>query len=448
MRTHSLLQLVSLLAALLVLTGAAVLVSAGTFPRSEFSAPLSTPISHSSDLITQPGVMMTFSGAQPGQGLVTPATAAMSQDFEGSWPSLGWQLSDQSTADGGQYLFGKRNCHAHAGSYAGWSVGGGTQGSVLSCSASYPNNADTWAVYGPIDLSGAAHAELIFYLWGQIEGATNCPYDKFFVGSSVDQVSFRGTAYCGNATTGPEANGYHRLTVDLGDRTGESQVWVAFAFRSNASITYNGFTIDDVRLEVEDNALTATPTPTFTPTAEETATPTPTDTATPPPGVHIKLPLILREYPAPPTATPTPTHTPTVTPTATITPTPTFTPTRGPGPLLYEGTTNQNKPVRFETSGHSAVTRFYIQYRVVCGGVTMNATQDTRNAAGWPITDHKFEIRTSPGAVVGVSNVFTGEFNDDFTRAEGTWLAWMVSYVPYPRPVCSNNGTWTAALQP
>ncbi len=66
-----------------------------------------------------------------GAAIVTAATfpATMSQNFESAWPSSGWTLSDLSSTDGGEYLWGRRNCNPHGGGYAGWSVGGGAQGS-------------------------------------------------------------------------------------------------------------------------------------------------------------------------------------------------------------------------------------------------------------------------------------------------------------------------------
>ena len=77
----------------------------------------------------------------------------MGQDFEGDWPASGWTLRDQGGRDGGEYLLGKRDCHPHTGSFGGWLVGGGAQGNALDCSADHPHNANTWAVYGPFDLT-------------------------------------------------------------------------------------------------------------------------------------------------------------------------------------------------------------------------------------------------------------------------------------------------------
>jgi len=162
---------------------------------------------------------------------------------------------------------------------------------------------------------------------------------------------------------------------------------------------------------------TATPTPTFTPTPTPTSTPTPTHTHTP-------------------TPTPTPTGTPTNTPTATST----------PRPIQFVGTTDQDKAIDFDVKpDFSAVTRFRIEFKVVCPGVTSEGWLET-SSAGWSITDRQFEIRVYAGG--GVEDVFTGKFDSDLSSAQGTWLKWIVVYYPYTRPICYNTGTWSASRQP
>ncbi len=238
--------------------------------------------------------------------LLAPVAAIMSENFESTWPKAGWSLVDQSTNDGGEFLLGKRNCYPRTGAYGGWTVGGGAQGGALGCAASYPNNADTWAEYGPFDLSQATSATLTYYFRGETEpGSDGCNYDALFVGDSINGSNYdHGVAYCGNWTSGSEGNGYYRRTLDLSNRLGQSQVWIAFAFISDVSITYSGMTVDDITLDVVGQ-VTNTPTPTST----RTFTPTPTRTATP-----------------------TSTRTPTATPTRTSSPGPTLTPTRTPTP--------------------------------------------------------------------------------------------------------------------
>ncbi len=185
-------------------------------------------------------------------------TAQMSEDFEDAWPATGWQLVDNSTRDDGENLFGQRYCHPHTRSGAAWTVGGGDAGSHRSCTGNYPNNANTWAVYGPVDLSTATRASLSFHVWGRTQPTQGsiCP-DFLFAGSSVNQTNFKGIKYCGDTTNGEARNGYHKFTVDLTDRLGISQVWVAFAFISDSSITDIGLTVDDIALDVSSSAAGA-----------------------------------------------------------------------------------------------------------------------------------------------------------------------------------------------
>ena len=193
------------------------------------------------------------------QDPITPLeadAAIMTQGFEGTWPATGWSRVDQSEPAG--FLLGKRNCDPRSGSFAGWMVGGGAAGSNLGCGDNYPNNLDTWAIYGPFDLSAATSAQLTFYIKGQSEyyeeDGNNCFYDYLWVGASTDGTQFPGYPFCGNYTNGSAGNGYWGYVLDLGTDLngflGQPAVWIAFNMTSNVNVTFNGLTIDDVRLDV------------------------------------------------------------------------------------------------------------------------------------------------------------------------------------------------------
>lgn len=306
------LWVVGALASILLLAAVATQVSAigaGRVGFQDKSAPTPPDANGVIQRIDRPNVLSGTTSSQ-----VAPAAVIMSENFEGTWPKTGWSLVDQSSNDGGEYLLGKRNCHPRTGTFGGWTIGGGAQGSALACTANYPDNADTWAEYGPFDLSQATSASLTYYFWGQAEPQEGggC-WDFLYVASSIDgqDYSQHYQGWCGNATNGDAGNGYYRATLDLTSRLGQPQVWVAFAFFSDDSVNYPyGMTVDDITLDVVSQA-TSTPTRTATPTASRTATPTFTNT---------------------PTRTPTPTGSvaPTITPTRTPTPTTTRTPTTTP----------------------------------------------------------------------------------------------------------------------
>lgn len=182
----------------------------------------------------------------------------MHEDFEGSWPAANWSLYDHSDIDGGEYLLGKRTCFSHSGTFGGMAIGGGAQGQSLGCFRGYPAFANTWATYGPFDLSHANSAALIFSMRGSIEYEQNCSYDYLFVGSSRDDSNYYGTFYCGDWTQGSAGNGFSQLVLDLSNQRGNSQVWVGFQFWSDYSVSDLGLTIDDVLLST-DGVLTPPP---------------------------------------------------------------------------------------------------------------------------------------------------------------------------------------------
>lgn len=186
----------------------------------------------------------------------------MSQGFEGSWPTTGWTRVDQSTTDGGEFLLGKRNCDPRTDSFAGWMAGGGSAGNNLACGANYPPNLNTWAEYGPFNLSTATSAELTFYIKGESEwdGVDTC-YDFLFVGAGTNGTNYDGGTWCGDFNDGSNGNGYWGYIVDLSDFNstnylGQPQVYIAFAMVSDATVQFHGLTLDDISLDVVSSCAT------------------------------------------------------------------------------------------------------------------------------------------------------------------------------------------------
>ncbi len=89
--------------------------------------------------------------------------------FEGDFPG-GWEVSDNGWF-AGEYYWAARNCQVFEGNSSGWAVGGGANGGGLSCGSNYPNNAESWMVYGPFSLENATAAGMNFKLWTNTESA-------------------------------------------------------------------------------------------------------------------------------------------------------------------------------------------------------------------------------------------------------------------------------------
>jgi hypothetical protein len=172
-------------------------------------------------------------------------TTIVSTNFEGTWPGP-WQVFDRNGATDGEYTWGKRSCRVYAGSNSGWGVGAGAQGASLGCGAVYPNNAESWMLYGPFSLADATAAELRFKLWLD----TEINYDWVCRLASVEGD----TDFDGSCTSG-DSDGWIDMSLDLaslptlGSLLGQPQVWVALVFVSDGSTTYpEGGYVDNVVL--------------------------------------------------------------------------------------------------------------------------------------------------------------------------------------------------------
>jgi predicted secreted protein len=170
-------------------------------------------------------------------------TTILSEGFEGSFPGS-WELVDNQQGYG-QYFWGKRNCRAFQGSYGGWAVGGGADGSSLVCGNDYPNYAESWMIYGPFSLVGASAAELRFKLWLNSESG----HDYVYWVASIDGADYYGQAVCGYS------GGWADVLMDLADvyeigsLLGEPEVWIAFVFQTDGNTHYpEGTYVDNVVL--------------------------------------------------------------------------------------------------------------------------------------------------------------------------------------------------------
>ncbi len=166
----------------------------------------------------------------------------MTEGFEGTFPTGSWSVVDQSTTDGGEFLWGKDDYDRYTGTYSLWCAAAGADALDPEFD-NYVNNMDTWAIYGPFDLSDAYDAELRFRR-RTMNADTG---DRLSWFASHDGVNFSGYQGFGFV-------GWTLTTLDLtdvmgDDMTGDDSVWIAFRFTSNASGTNKGSWVDDVVLE-------------------------------------------------------------------------------------------------------------------------------------------------------------------------------------------------------
>jgi len=165
----------------------------------------------------------------------------LEETFEGAFPGQ-WNIFDDQAGEG-EYHWARRNCRAFQGAHSGWAVGGGADGATLACDDDYPDDADSWMIYGPFSLADATQADMTFQLWLNSE----LTYDRIWWWASTDGHYFYGNWWSGNT------EGWVEKTLDLtdvytlGDLTGEPEVWVALTFSSDGSLNYpEGAYVDDI----------------------------------------------------------------------------------------------------------------------------------------------------------------------------------------------------------
>ena len=164
------------------------------------------------------------------------------EGFEGVFPGE-WQLRDGNPAEG-LHVIGPRTCRANSGSHSGWVVGGGA-GAELGCQSAYPRHVRSWMIFGPFSLADASGAELAFQLWLNSEPQ----YDGVFSGASIDGLGFYGHMVTGSSAGWAPQVLDLRAVPELGDLTGQEEVWIALLFVSDGVVrTQQGAFIDDIVL--------------------------------------------------------------------------------------------------------------------------------------------------------------------------------------------------------
>jgi hypothetical protein len=158
----------------------------------------------------------------------------MSEGFEGTWPSAGWDLIDQA---GTGHLWGKDDYNPLSGTYSMWEASAGVNALDPEFN-NHPHNMGTWARYGPFDLSDATSAQLFF--WHSVNTAE--VDDHLYWASSGDGSNFDGYIASGGIGF------WWPQILDLSAHLGDSSVWIAFLFESDATLNDKGAFVDDIVL--------------------------------------------------------------------------------------------------------------------------------------------------------------------------------------------------------
>jgi Cohesin domain len=206
-------------------------------------------LSQSPGSLAAPGSDPVFSVERAGLNPLKPVSVTGAQewitllgdDFESGFPGS-WELQYPGT---GPY-WDDWTCWSNSLSHSVGCAAGGT--GAITCAGSYPASMDSRMIAGPGSLADP----------GIVSGVLECflnlnsepSNDSFYIMVSIDNSTFHGYGYSGPVL--------QTVSLDLaavpvlGSILGESQVWIAFIFQSNATVSaLNGAQIDDVVLAVD-----------------------------------------------------------------------------------------------------------------------------------------------------------------------------------------------------
>ena len=131
-------------------------------------------------------------------------------------------------------------------------------GSAIAAPGPYANNMVAGRVAGPFDLSAVTSATFQYKMYFKTERDADWVWARV----SIDGVNFKGWGESGDSQGWADRSRDLTAVPVLGNVCGQSQVWIAFYFESNPTVTYEGAYVDEVTV------LASSP-PTPTPGADD-----------------------------------------------------------------------------------------------------------------------------------------------------------------------------------
>lgn len=157
------------------------------------------------------------------------------EGFEGVFPNT-WILTGSPT-------WCKTDYKPAVGAWSGWPACAGT--GAVPAGGLYPNNVNSWMVYGPFSLVGVTNASITFKHWTDTE-----VFGDYFIFSISPDNFFNywcEWGYSGDFTP------WKKVTIDLKnalgvDLRGEPNVWIKFGFTSDSAVQDYGTFLDEIKI--------------------------------------------------------------------------------------------------------------------------------------------------------------------------------------------------------
>jgi hypothetical protein len=228
----------------------------GTTPAAAAEAELNSP-----QPLPEPATRV-----YPGSVIVEPKTLGSPKPGimageTGSWLTIMYDGFDSGTFPHqpwvlyGDPTWGKTGVNSFGGNYSIWCAAGGLHPVNPTETPYYPRYMNSWATYGPIDLSDTTIAQLTF----KLSCRTTPGRDYIYWLSSTDGINYAG--YRQSAGDGTWSD----IIMDLSEFGGCSQVWFAFNFTSDGTQeSLPGAFIDNVEVREYTDAPLPTENPVIT----------------------------------------------------------------------------------------------------------------------------------------------------------------------------------------
>jgi hypothetical protein len=207
-------------------------VKPATMPEAFLPPEIGTPLEKANDA--------------PAPGAAPDVTyVPLQEGFEGAWPTGRWRVFDANALVGGEEMWNDTSYTRSSGSWSAWAAAGGAN-ALSPWTQNYAHNMRSWAIYGPFTLEGATSALLSFNFWNNSE----VNFDFFGWYASTDGANFYGQRTHGYSGGWRYASMSLGAVPGYGSMLGDSSVWIAFVFNSDATVALKGPFIDNVQVSM------------------------------------------------------------------------------------------------------------------------------------------------------------------------------------------------------
>jgi hypothetical protein len=165
------------------------------------------------------------------------------EGYEFLWPADSWSTFDNNGSLGGDVCWDDDNFMPRRGNWSAWAANGCTDGLDPEFSF-YPNDTDSWMVYGPFDTQAASKGSVTF----QYKNDSEFFFDVFYWCVTADFFFFDCGFHTGTTGGKWKTGKLNLANVNGFNYLGQPFVWAVWVFQSDYSIVDQGPFVDSVKI--------------------------------------------------------------------------------------------------------------------------------------------------------------------------------------------------------